>query len=109
MDVQKLESESDDYWDAYKETSNDDIRIYTENGAITCVGAYKYFYYENKNLIGLPFQELLRVLKVPYDHSEIQDVLEEKQTVYRFDGLSLVVWVRGERVVTVQCSERVED
>jgi hypothetical protein len=70
---------------------------------------YEFFYYEGKNLIGLPFPTLSEVLKVPFDHSETQDVLEESQLVYRYDSLSLVVWVKNGHVEVIQCSEKVED
>jgi hypothetical protein len=107
--VEKLADETDEFWKAYKEIGNDDIRIYTENENIVCVGAYEYCFYEGHNLIGKTINDVITILNTPFDRAETQEVIDEQQVVYRFDSLSLLVWAKNDRVVTVQCSEKVID
>ena len=80
-----------------------------EAGIIVCIGADDHFFYKGRNLIGLSLSNAVKVIGENYDSSESQEVLEDEQIIYRFDSLSLDIWTEDNKVVTVQCSERVID
>ena len=103
--LEYIPEESDDFWDAYKESNYDDIRIYSEAGIIVCIGSYEYFYYGNENLIGNNFNDVIKMLNAKYNQKDIQEVMEAVQTVYNFNSIGMVIWVENGLVANIQCSD----
>ncbi len=90
-------------WDVYGIT-NDEIRIYVENGKIEAVSCEADWFYNGKNMIGMRIKDVLNLLRMEPDTVETEELVEGPQEVYDFGDLGLQLWVKNGVVVTAICS-----
>ena len=101
--------EDNEFSDDLYEFLSPSLLIWTDdNHKIAIIGCYKECYWEDRNLIKMPFNEFQSLYNVVPDKSENIYLLVngrgQNQTVYDFDKLGLQIWVWRKKIVTVLVS-----
>jgi len=90
-------------WDVYG-ISDEDIRIYFEEGKIEAVSCGINCIYNDMNMIGMKAEELISILGDKPDTVETEELSDGLHEVYDFDNLGLQIWTKKGIVVTAICS-----
>ncbi len=85
-------------WDTYV-FPDCESTLHVENSHIVSVGCYDNFFYKERNLLGLTFEEIQEILG-PED--EIGEQIGEKIPV-EYEKLGVEVWLRDEIVADITC------
>jgi hypothetical protein len=97
-------NEDSDY-DTYS-FSDYELLAWVENSRITTLRCTKECYWQDINLIRMPFEQFLSHFNVIPNKSETLYTLIDKdhgqnQKVYDFDDLGLIIWVCRNKIVTI--------
>ena len=86
------------------------LRISCENDLIDSITCDKYCFYKGHNLIGMTIHQCKKILSaIPTTHEYLWVSDTERQSVYTFDCLGLMLWFSKRRLVTVICMRYIED
>jgi hypothetical protein len=85
-------------WAVY--STDIDDRIYVEEGRIVSVSCSSSFIYKEKELIGIPFGEILSYLNCQPDSVDKAELSDGFQDIYEFDQLGLQLWVKEGDVIS---------
>lgn len=86
------------------------VCISCKDGIIDAITCDKYCFYKGHNLIGMTLRQCKKVLNAAPTEKEYLWVSDtERQMVYTFDSLGLLVWFSKRRIVTVICMSHIED
>ena len=89
-------------WRVFRLSGNDDVRIYTENGAIQAVACERVCLHEGVDLIGLSLAEFERHLgAVHQEEAEPIELDSGIMEVYEFDSLGAQAWLEDGLIVTL--------
>jgi hypothetical protein len=93
----------DESWDTYYFFDKElEAHVDKETFCIESIGCRDNCYFENINLIGLEFEQFLRIIdeksqEIASEKLWMNDI--EQQTVYDIDNLSLQVWVTDDGLI----------
>ena len=90
-------------WDVYG-ISDEDIRIYFEEGKIEAVSCETNCIYKDIDMIGMAIEELINILGNEPDVVGSEELSDGQQEVYDFDKLGLQLWVKKGIVVAAICN-----
>ena len=86
------------------------LRVSCENDLITAITCDRYCFYKGHNLIGMTIHQCKKILSaIPTTHEYLWISDTERQSVYTFDCLGLMLWFSKRRLVTVICMRYIED
>lgn len=100
---EKVETEVSD-WETYK-VANEKIYIDFENESVVCIRSYEYFFFREKNIIGMHIQDLIMELGVVPDErgESIEYEDGDIQVSYDFLSLGLHVYCSDDVIVSATC------
>ncbi|MEM7231528.1 MAG: hypothetical protein AAF517_05115 [Planctomycetota bacterium] len=94
---------------AYRLYGGDGTTVYTENDRVDDVLCDEECIYEGLNVIGLSFDQFVRIFGPPNEGPEVFEMSDGPQEVYQFDDHGAQVWFEDGSVVTVICSALLEE